>query len=282
MKQVFALSAVALSLVLAACGGGGGDSTSTSAPATTPTPTPAPTPAPTPVPTVQNPQAGSTADVGNGVEGFWTTSASIANPTSSAKSLAIIAPNGEMIAFSNATSTYNQGTLNFTGTTWAAAGERAIGSTDGTFNDNGTFVPKSSFTDPTSSDLTFDTYSLANALAVTQADLAGTWGPATSRITVDGSGNFTGMTLQVGNCNVSGTILQFDASSKKNLFKVLFTATQGVGNTCTLPIGSQFSGLAVIDLLNLGTSAKPSYARALQVLTSVPHVDFLWLQLQKS
>ncbi|GGP20869.1 hypothetical protein [Silvimonas iriomotensis] len=280
MKQVFAFSAVALSLALAACGGGGGDSTSTSAPVATPTPTPAPTPAPTPVPTIQNPQAGSTAAVGNGIEGYWTNSASVADPKNASKNLVLIAPDGEMFGFSSATDTYNQGTLTFSGSTWAASGERAIGQTDGTFNDTGTFVAQSSFTDPTSADLTFDTYSIANALAVTQADATGTWGSLTNGVTVDASGNFSGSTTEAGRCNVSGSLLQFQPSTKKNLFKVTFTATQSLN--CTLPLGQQFSGLATIDLINTGSSAKPVYVRALQVLTSIPHVNFLWLQLPKS
>ncbi|MBB5192745.1 hypothetical protein HNQ50_003499 [Silvimonas terrae] len=280
MKQVFAFSAVALSLALAACGGGGGDSTSTSAPVATPTPVPTPTP--TPIPTVQNPQAGSTAAVGNGIEGYWTTALSLLSPTSSVKSIAIVAPDGQLQAFSYGANSYYTGTLSFSGTSWSAAGESIINSTDGAYSDSGTFVAKTSITDPSNSALTFDTYANANGLAVTQGDLIGTWGSALNKITVNGSGSFTGTSNVSGTCNVTGSITQYDASSSKNIFRVAFTTSQGVGTTCNAPAGQTYTGLAVIDLINAGSTASPNYVRTLEVIASVPHASYLWLQLPKN
>ncbi len=288
MKQVFALSAVALSVALAACGGGGGDSASTSAPVTTPTPTPAPAPKPTPTPAPQvqlpslaTPDAGSTAAVGNGFEGLWRDS----HGTSSSPRLALIAADGTFVAYNGAASTYWSGTATPAGTNWVASpAEQLIINTISTFNDSGTFVSKTSLADNTpGATFGFDTYSPSNALAATASSIVGTWGNGIpAKIIQAQDGTFTGSTVSggsIGICSYTGTIRPVDPSGSKNMFAVTLTAASAV--TCNLVANTTYTGLAAIEIINAGTQTSPVYARTLVAIIRIPGQEYLSLQLAR-
>ena len=270
-KPLLALSLVA-SLVLTACGGGGGSGSSTT-PAATSASSPsaasapvasAPVAASTPtvngetLPSLTSPQAGSTVATGNGLQGIWT-----ANASGDKTTAFIDAQNNISYLSTVLTLPVSQffGVISPTSTTWTlTSGVQllqpffyATTSGSGTFTANqafsGSFVANSSTVN-----LSW-TYDPANALAVTQASVVGTWAETNSSITVDSSGAVTGT---LSSCPVTGTLLLTSAGSSQNLYSL--SLTTGTAAACATP-GKTLSGNAAIVFLPI--SGSTLYARSI-------------------
>lgn len=243
------------SLTLAACGGGGGSDLPT--PPTLPsTPPAAPSlpAAPTPpansetLPSLTSPQPGSTAADGNGVEGIWTDRTVGHNDT------AFIDPNNNLAylgAFMTVAMNQLVGSIATTNTpnwTMTSGTEFDLPFEYSATAGSGTFAPKQSFTgsyvangNNKSISLTYDP---ANALAVTQSSVAGTWAQTGSSITIANDGTVSGT---LSNCSATGTLLLSTPNSNKNLYTMKVTVTPAAG--CSLQSTTNYSGIAAIVFL---------------------------------
>lgn len=237
--------------------------TAASAPASASAPTAASTPAVSgeQLPSLSSPQTGSTAATGNGVEGMWTTSAGIGMTTAFIDSLGDISDLDSAAGF--ALSQFF-GVIAAAASTWTRTSGWAFISGhyyptttgSGTFTANQTFT--GSYVENGSTATLSWVYDPANALAVTQSRVAGTWaqtGASPSSLTIANDGTLTG-TLTA--CPVTGTLLLATPSSGKNLYTMSVT---GTGTSCTLQSGTTYSGNAAIKFLAIAGSSL--YARTI-------------------
>lgn len=278
IKTKLTLSLLA-SLVLAACGGGGGGNGSSagtsagsasspsvasapdqasapnqaSAPGAASAPDAASSPALTgeTLPSLASPQSGSTAATGNGVEGVWTTQFGVD------KTMALVDPQGNM-SYLDTVSGF--GISEFFGVIAAStpnwtltSGAEFIGNVYyPTTSGSGSFVSDKTFTGSyTQGSSTVNlswTYDAANALAVTQSSVAGTWAETGSSLTIANDGTLSGT---LSNCPVSGTLMLATPSSSKNLYTLSVTGTTA---SCTLKSGATYSGNAAITFLPISGS----------------------------
>ncbi|MFM0394270.1 hypothetical protein [Paraburkholderia phytofirmans] len=261
IKAKLTLSLLA-SLALAACGGGGDGGNSAAAPAagsasvpvvaSAPGPASAPVPASSPalsgeqLPSLTSPQSGSAAATGNGVEGVWTSQFGVDKTT------ALVDPQGN-ISYLNTVS--GIGLSEFFGVIAPAAPNWTLTSGTAfiggfyfpTTSGSGTFVNNQTFTgsyveNSTTVNLSWN-YDAANALAVTQSSVAGTWAETGSSLTIANDGTLSGT---LSNCPVSGTLLLATPSSSKNLYTLNVTGTTA---SCTLKSGATYTGNAAITFL---------------------------------
>jgi hypothetical protein len=261
IKAKLTLSLLA-SLALAACGGGGDGGNSAAAPAagsasvpvvaSAPGPASAPVPASSPalsgeqLPSLTSPQSGSAAATGNGVEGVWTSQFGVDKTT------ALVDPQGN-ISYLNTVS--GIGLSEFFGVIAPAAPNWTLTSGTAfiggfyfpTTSGSGTFVNNQTFTgsyveNSTTVNLSWN-YDAANALAVTQSSVAGTWAETGSSLTIASDGTLSGT---LSNCPVSGTLLLATPSSSKNLYTLNVTGTTA---SCTLKSGATYTGNAAITFL---------------------------------
>jgi hypothetical protein len=255
------------SFTLAACGGGGGDSSppaQTAAPATSasaPAPSSAPVVAGESLPSLTSPQAGSTAATGNGFEGIWTTS-------SSSRTTAMVDPANNISylsgIFTVVTSTFFgiaapaepnwtltsgfESTGGFRYTATSGSGTYSAKQTlNGSYVSNGQTVNLALNYDP------------ANALAVTQSSVTGTWTQSGTTLTIDAAGGFTG---NLSGCGVTGTLTLTTPGSNKNLYTMTVSGTTG---TCLLASGTTYSGNAAITFLPV-TGSTTLYQRSIVYL----------------
>lgn len=123
----------------------------------------------------------------------------------------------------------------------------------------------------------FPSYSSANALSVSLADLAGLWGGGTPMegplsLLIDASGGVSGTTLNgstgFGSCTVTGTLSLYTPGSQRNLFKIELTPAGGSG--CHLT-AAKHTGLAAIGFVNTGTVQAPVWKRNLQFIVGRPN-----------
>lgn len=279
-----AVLAVAASAMLAACGGGGsggGDggfstpsspSTSTNEPSS---PTPSqPQPTAPPIvrtlaagaelaPTLDAPQAGSTAATGDDKQGIYTNGFS---------GIAFVTPTGRFMYKENERWIF--GGIDVNAGSWTFRSHTLTLSADGTLDSvtgsgdlrtktslSGTYSLGAGGTDV----LAYMNYSAANALAVTQDAMAGTWSSTGSNgfnmsVTIDTHGNLTGTTTgtTLGTCALAGTLLQTEPTSSRNMFNVHFTATNAATGTdpvCDLDLVDAYDGLG--GVLMVAVSAYP-------------------------
>jgi hypothetical protein len=116
-----------------------------------------------------------------------------------------------------------------------------------------------------------DSYSVANALAVSMTSVAGTWKSydeyTTISIVVSGdSGTITGTITGTYPCVISGTIRLHEPATAKNLYDISLTATS-LGDAasyaqCYIPADATLKGFAAISFVNTGTQLNPIYAYA--------------------
>ncbi|WP_109483816.1 hypothetical protein [Paraburkholderia sp. C35] len=247
-------------VVLTACGGGGGDSSTankSTTPATTSTPATSPTPPPVvdgeSLPDLTHPQTGSTADVGNGLEGIWSTSGATrtyatidpANNLQYVDSIGTLATTqffGSIIPTSS-TWVLNTGIKYFGGFFYTASSGSGAFSAKQTFN--GSYVANGSTVNVSW------IYDAANALAVTQSSVAGSWTETNTSLTVDNAGAVSGT---ISSCPISGTLLLTTPLSKKNLYTLTVTVS-GTATLCTVASGTTFSGQAAIVFLPITGSS---------------------------
>jgi hypothetical protein len=85
---------------------------------------------------------------------------------------------------------------------------------------------------------------LANALAVSQASVAGTSAVASASITVASDGSLTGATsgTSLGTCTLSGSVTLAEPDTAKNLF--LSSVVASGGSACKLEQGSPYKGFS--------------------------------------
>jgi hypothetical protein len=244
-NKVLTLSVIA-SLVLTACGGGGGGSGSSTVPAagsaSTPTAASAPaaasTPAATPtvageqLPSLSSPQPGSTAATNSGVMGIWSS-------TSGAEKTTAFIDSQNNLSFLNvdgiATLDEFFGVISPVAPAWTltSGGQFSPGflysaATPG----SGTFTANQSFTGSyVDNGNTFNiawTYDPANALAVSQSTVAGTWSENNASLTITSSGAVTGT---ISNCSVTGTMMLANPGSSQNLY--VLSLTTGADTSCS-------------------------------------------------
>jgi hypothetical protein len=105
------------------------------------------------------------------------------------------------------------------------------------------------------------TYSTANALAVSQGSVAGTWSggnlDAGVSIAVDSTGTFTGTTsgALIGTCSLAGTIVQSQPGTAKNMYRVVMNVLDTAmtdDDACTLGNNLAYTGPAAIVLTPAG------------------------------
>jgi hypothetical protein len=251
------------SFALAACGGGGGTSdtqaaaaspaSSASTPAAASAPAAASTSAVTgeALPSLTAPQAGSTAVTGNGFEGIWTQS------SSTSRVMALVDP-ANNISYTNAV--FSLVTSMFFGTVTTAAPNWTLTSGFETLSNllypatsgSGTFTANQTLTGSyVANNNTVNlslTYDPANALAVSQSSVAGTWTQSVTTMTVDNAGGFTGSFL---GCGVAGTLALTTPGSSKNLYTM---TVSGTTSSCTLRSGVTYTGNAAITFLPVSGS----------------------------
>jgi hypothetical protein len=292
------VAAALLALGLSACGGGGGgDGGGSTAPAAeaappasapasiaeTPATTPvtAPTTAPVtdpyapvagsePAPSASAPQPGSTADVGNGSEGVY----------ESMFGYTYVSGAGD-IARQMVVGTI-WGSVSITGTNWLFNPETRqyfIGASpvtgSGTFSSrlsmDGSYAVSGGSTTPWGP----LAYSSANALAVAQGSVAGTWantdtGGIGMSITVDAAGVFTGRTSgsRIGVCTVTGSVLLSQPGTAKNLYTLTLQAVNAAATgepACALD-SVPYAGSSAIVFSPAGNFASNGYFRSLSLL----------------
>lgn len=298
------MAAAFLAAGLSACGGGGGGGdggtdpsangsppaatpvaeTSIPVPAAPPAPAPAPAPAPPaaplpdpyapvagsePQPSLNAPQPGSTAAVGNGSEGLY----------ESTFGYTYVSGAGD-IAQQDLVGTI-WGSVAITGTNWIFNPETRQYFIDASpVTGSGTFSPKASMDGSyavnggTSRAWGPLTYSKANALAVSQESVAGKWSKTDTAIgmsiDVDATGAFTGRTSgsRIGVCTVSGSVLLSQPSTAKNLYTVNLTAVNAAttGETACALEAAPYGGPSAIVFEPAGRYVANGYFRNLVLL----------------
>ncbi|TXC81247.1 hypothetical protein FRZ40_40775 [Paraburkholderia azotifigens] len=253
IQTPFLLSLFA-TVALTACGGGGGDSS-----AATKSTIPASAPTSTPVvngeslPDLAHPQTGSTAEVGNGLEGIWSTSGAshtyaTIDPTNNLQYVDGIGSIPTTEFFGSIVPASSTWVLN-TGVKYSGGFYYTVSSGSGAFAAKQTFG--GSYVANSSTVNVAWNYDAANALAVTQSSVAGTWGETNTSVTVDNAGAVSG---NISNCPVSGTLVMATPLSKKNLYTLTVTVN-GTASLCSAPSGTTFSGQAAIVFLPISGSS---------------------------
>lgn len=228
------------------------------------------------LPSLTSPQAGSTAATGNGLEGIWTT------PSGFTMTNGFIDPQGNVSSL-NSVGGFGMseffGVLAATTPNWTLTSGTAIISNvhypttagSGTFAANQTFI--GSYTENGSTTALSWIYDAANALAVTQSSVAGTWTESGSSLTIANDGTLTG---NLGGCQVSGTLLLTTPSSSKNLYTLSVT---GTSTSCTLQSGTTYFGNAAIKFLPISGSSL--YTRSIfYLIKSANNATLAYGQLQ--
>ncbi|HET9956082.1 MAG TPA: hypothetical protein VFQ61_16360 [Polyangiaceae bacterium] len=134
----------------------------------------------------------------------------------------------------------------------------------------GTFIPY------TGNSVLVNTYSVANALAVSMSSVAGVWKNKDSglslSIAVEGDeGQITGsvyLTPELQTCAISGTIRLREPDTAKNLYDIALEVTQVENSAnieCDTADHAKLRGLAAIDFRNVGTRLSPVYAHTLDL-----------------
>jgi hypothetical protein len=278
-KKVLMSSLVA-TLVLAGCGGGGGGSSggssaaaanSASSPSAATASSPAvasePTVAGEQLPSLTSPQPGSTAATGNGVQGIWSSASGIDKSTAfidtqnnlSYVDATSVMPNDEFFgAITTATPnwTLTSGDYLFGNIYWPTT------SGSGTFTSGQAF--SGSYVADNDTHSFSWTYDPANALAVSQSSVTGTWSETNASLTVAADGTTTGT---LSGCPVSGTLVLATPSSSQNLYTLSVTGTTSSG--CLLQSGTTYSGSAAFVFEPI--SGSTLYQRTLVYLIRSPN-----------
>lgn len=266
------VSSLLAALVLTACGGGGGGSspaaTSASSSASSPsaasapetagpdTAASAPAAASTPTvtgetpPSLTSPQAGSTAATGTGAQGVWSTGSgydkttAFIDPQDNISYLSTVSGYGSAEFFGVATATASSWTLT-SGVQYFYPGSSTYYLAS---SGSGTYTAKQAFAGTYMANGTPQTvawtYDAANALAVTQSSVAGTWAETGTSLTIGSDGTLSGT---ISNCAVGGTLMLTTSGSSQNLYTMNVTSGT-TGGSCAVA-GKTLSGNAAIVFL---------------------------------
>ncbi|ODV43348.1 hypothetical protein AWV79_18305 [Cupriavidus sp. UYMMa02A] len=133
------------------------------------------------------------------------------------------------------------------------------------------------------------TYDPANALAVDQASIQGTWKQGGFELSVDDQGNLSG-TYTSGSkiCALAGSAVLAEPGSAKNLYRVTLAAslpTEPASSGCDLSLGVPHQGYAAIRFVpsdgSLLVTASTLYSRSLAMAVSTGTGGYLKGQLLK-
>jgi hypothetical protein len=134
-------------------------------------------------------------------------------------------------------------------------------------------------------------YSDANALAVTQEAMAGTWSTNSGvglgmSIAVDASGNLTGNAAgsDSGVCSLSGTLLQTESGTSHNMFNLTLKASNaatGSEKACQLDQVTSYGGLAAVIFVSVSVFPEEGAYRMLGFHAGTDNGAFLTNFLQK-
>jgi len=223
-------------------------------------------------PSLASPQAGSTAAVG-GNEGIY----------ESMFGYTYVGVDGSIARKFTVGSLF--GSIAVTGLNWVFnAGTEFLFVTASPTTGSGTFTPKTSmdgtYANGGGSPASFGpvSYSTANALAVSQASVAGTWTASDTlgigiSLTVDPSGAFTGTTsgVQIGSCTLSGTVALSEPGTAKNMYGLTLNAVNAAASpsasdACKLETTGSYTGPSAIVFLPAGIYTSNGYFRYLSFL----------------
>ncbi|MEM5427927.1 hypothetical protein [Cupriavidus oxalaticus] len=221
------------------------------------------------LPSLSAPQPGSTALVGNGSEGIWS---SFGNAT-------LVDGSGRFV--STALLSVLGGTFQFSGSTWTLGPDTVV--ENGFVNlatGSGTITPANRLdgsyaTTPGGATRTLAaTYDPANALAVEQSSISGSWKQNGFAMQIDDTGNLTGTyTSGTRVCDLKGTVVLATPGSARNLYAVNVEPTESTqpGNTgCALSTRVQHKGYAAIRFAPVdGATLVNSDTRYLRTLLMV-------------
>ena len=117
-------------------------------------------------------------------------------------------------------------------------------------------------------------YSSSNALAVQQKDMAGKWSTDANAgygmaFEMDADGNLTGSTTGalIGECSLTGSVLQTEPATSHNMFNLKITATNSAtrpsDTACTMEQGEEYDGLAAVYMDPVSTYPEEGAYRTL-------------------
>lgn len=270
-------------------------------PAPAPAPAPAPEPDPTPppprqpvpgaevAPTLAAPQEGSTAITGNDSQGIY----------ENARSYTFVTSAGRLM-FKD-TFRWVFGSVKVDGLNWSFVDPtmsldsfgkleavKGSGSFDAKKEMKGEYTAGSSTLASTWGPLK---YSAANALAVSQQDMAGKWSVDSGdglgmSIDIDASGTVTGTTAgrEIGVCSLSGTLLQTEPLSLRNMFNLRVKAANaatGTEKACALDEVESYDGLAGVIFVPASVFESDGHFRTLAFHAGTPTGAFLTNFLRK-
>jgi hypothetical protein len=219
--------------------------------------------------------------VGNGVEGAWVTDDNGFSP------IAFVDPTGAYLSFDPA-GLLIDGSIGLAGTDWTFDPATVLVTvTGGTpvvlpLSASGTVALRQTFQGGNGA-ISYH-YANANALAVSQGDLAATWTASGASLAIDATGALAGTasTSAIGDCLITGSITLLDPASHKNLYAVSATLADAPGGTCKLDTTAPYAGRAAITFANVGTAQAPVYQRSITVLARTAGHVWLYAVLGKS
>lgn len=209
------------------------------------------------LPSLSAPQPGSLAQATAGIAGIYTSllSTLIVDTANNF----IYVPNVGMYA----------GSMSLTGSNWSLNSDsKNYFMTVKPASGSGTFINHQTLTGSIQTTPIDLTYNAANALAINQTDLEGTWVSSNSGVTIslglDASGNISGTSTggSFGICTLTGTYTQTNPGSQFNLFNVVLTAS---GSGCSLEKGNAYTGLSAVMFTAAGDYVANGYRRYLSL-----------------
>jgi hypothetical protein len=215
--------------------------------------------------------------VGNGVEGVWVTT------DSGFSALAFIDGAGRYLSF-DPNGILLDGSIDLSGTSWTFTPPTVRADATGGLpvlfgiSGSGAVAPRQTFQGTTTGGGTLSyLYANANALAVSQADMAATWVASGASLAIDAAGALAGSvsTMTLGDCTVTGTVTLLEPGTRKNLYAVSVTLAHTPGGTCKLDTTKPYTGRGAITFANVGTAQAPLYLRSVTLLART--VDDVWL-----
>lgn len=211
------------------------------------------------LPSLASPQAGSTAALRNGNSGIYT-------QTSVFLKEALIAADGTYVWINSTFSQLGFGKISFASDSFTvSSGDKWSLSFRDPLTGAGVFVPFTSVSLNAAPDTGVLEYSRFNALAVEQAEMAGTWAGGDMSLIADANGQVSGTTTgaKYGGCSFTGSLKSAEAGSKKNLFKVALRYADS--SACKMLTNKDYVGMAYVSFYAVSTNAAEGYKRQLSL-----------------
>ncbi|WP_224081996.1 hypothetical protein [Cupriavidus laharis] len=237
-----------------------------------------------PLPSLSAPQPGSTAAVGNGSEGIWSESMGVTFIDSAGRFI-----RAELVGAVSGGFQFSGSAWNFTPDTVSefsfinpvtGSGTITLNSKlDGSYQVTGSDTPWT----------VHAAYDPANALAVDQASIEGSWKQDGFEMSVDDQGNVNGTyTSGTRICALTGTAVLAEPGSRKNLYRVNMTAsvaTQAASTGCAMSVGVPHQGYAAIRFVpsdgRIIITGNTLYSRSLAMVASTGTGGYFKTQMLK-